>query len=97
MTRHPHPSERGGTAGAGLTTDASSVTTCQRNAERAPDKVNVHGGTGAPDHPIGASGARILVTLIAALDKYELKRGVAGLCVGGGEATAMAVERVRLT
>ena len=41
--------------------------------------------------------ARILVTLIAALDKYELKRGVAGLCIGGGEATAMAVERVRRT
>ncbi len=78
-----------------MTTDVSSVTTCQRNADLSSDKVNVHGGACALGHPIGASGARILVTLIAALDKYELKRGVAGLCIGGGEATAMAVERVR--
>lgn len=56
------------------------------------DKVNVHGGACALGHPIGASGARILVTLIAALRKYGLKRGVASLCIGGGEATAMAVE-----
>ena len=56
------------------------------------DKVNVHGGACALGHPIGASGARILVTLIAALQKYGLKRGVASLCIGGGEATAMAVE-----
>jgi acetyl-CoA C-acetyltransferase len=55
-------------------------------------KVNVHGGACALGHPIGASGARILVTLIAALRKYGLKRGVASLCIGGGEATAMAVE-----
>jgi len=56
------------------------------------EKVNVHGGACALGHPIGASGARILVTLIAALRKYGLKRGVASLCIGGGEATAMAVE-----
>jgi acetyl-CoA C-acetyltransferase len=56
------------------------------------DKVNVHGGACALGHPIGASGARILVTLIGALRKYGLKRGVASLCIGGGEATAMAVE-----
>ncbi len=59
------------------------------------DKVNVHGGACALGHPIGASGARILVTLLAALEKYDLKRGVATLCIGGGEATAMAVERIR--
>ncbi len=59
------------------------------------DKVNVHGGACALGHPIGASGARILVTLLAALEKYDLKRGVASLCIGGGEATAMAVERIR--
>ncbi len=56
------------------------------------DKVNVHGGACALGHPIGASGARILVTLIGALRKYGLKRGVASLCIGGGEATAMALE-----
>ena len=56
------------------------------------DKVNVHGGACALGHPIGASGARILVTLIGALRKYGGKRGVASLCIGGGEATAMALE-----
>jgi acetyl-CoA C-acetyltransferase len=56
------------------------------------DKVNVHGGACALGHPIGASGARILVTLIGGLRKYGLKRGVASLCIGGGEATAMSVE-----
>jgi acetyl-CoA C-acetyltransferase len=56
------------------------------------EKVNVHGGACALGHPIGASGARILVTLIGALRKYGKKRGVASLCIGGGEATAMAVE-----
>jgi acetyl-CoA C-acetyltransferase len=56
------------------------------------EKVNVHGGACALGHPIGASGARILVTLIGALRKYGGKRGVATLCIGGGEATAMAIE-----
>jgi len=56
------------------------------------DKLNVHGGACALGHPIGASGARILVTLIGALRKYGGKRGVASLCIGGGEATAMALE-----
>jgi len=56
------------------------------------EKVNVHGGACALGHPIGASGARILVTLIGALRKYGLRRGVASLCIGGGEATAMAIE-----
>ncbi len=59
------------------------------------DKVNVHGGACALGHPIGASGARIMVTLLAALEKYDLKRGVASLCIGGGEATAIALERIR--
>jgi acetyl-CoA C-acetyltransferase len=57
-----------------------------------PERVNVHGGACALGHPIGASGARILVTLIAALRLRGLSRGVASLCIGGGEATAMAVE-----
>ena len=56
------------------------------------EKVNVHGGACALGHPIGASGARILVTLIGGLRKYGLKRGVASLCIGGGEATAMGIE-----
>ena len=55
-------------------------------------KVNVNGGACALGHPIGASGARILVTLIAALQNRGLKKGVAGLCIGGGEATAVALE-----
>jgi len=57
------------------------------------EKVNVHGGACALGHPIGASGARILVTLLAALKKYDLRRGIAALCIGGGEATAVAIER----
>jgi acetyl-CoA C-acetyltransferase len=56
------------------------------------DKVNVHGGACALGHPIGASGARLMVTLIGALRKYGGKRGVASLCIGGGEATAVALE-----
>ena len=56
------------------------------------DIVNVHGGACALGHPIGASGARIVVTLLGALRKQGLKRGVAALCIGGGEATALAVE-----
>ena len=54
--------------------------------------VNVHGGACALGHPIGASGARIVVTLLGALKKRGLKRGVASLCIGGGEATAVTVE-----
>ncbi|MDV4180639.1 acetyl-CoA C-acyltransferase [Rhizobium brockwellii] len=57
------------------------------------EKVNVHGGACALGHPIGASGARILVTLLAALERYGLKRGMAALCIGGGEATAVAIDR----
>ena len=56
------------------------------------EKVNIHGGAVALGHPIGASGARIVVTLLGALRKHGLKKGVAALCIGGGEATAMAVE-----
>ena len=56
------------------------------------DKVNVHGGAIALGHPLGASGARILTTLIYALKDRKLKRGIAALCLGGGEAVAMAIE-----
>ena len=64
-----------------------------RDLDLPHDKVNVHGGACALGHPIGASGARVLVTLLAALQRYDLKRGMATLCIGGGEATAVAIER----
>ncbi len=58
------------------------------------EKVNVNGGACALGHPIGASGARIMVTLLNALEKRGLKRGIAAICIGGGEGTAIAIERV---
>jgi acetyl-CoA C-acetyltransferase len=63
-----------------------------RSLDLPHEKVNVHGGACALGHPIGASGARILVTLLAALAQRNLRRGVASLCIGGGEATAIAIE-----
>jgi acetyl-CoA C-acetyltransferase len=62
--------------------------------ELSPDVVNVYGGACALGHPIGASGARILVTLLNALERHDLKRGVAAICIGGGEGTAIAIERM---
>ena len=58
------------------------------------DRINVHGGATALGHPIGASGARIVTTLIAALQRHGKTKGVASLCIGGGEATAVALELV---
>jgi acetyl-CoA C-acetyltransferase len=74
--------------------EAFAVVTMAAMKEHAlpHDKVNIHGGACALGHPIGASGARILVTLIGALRKTGGRRGVASLCIGGGEATAMAIE-----
>lgn len=66
-----------------------------RDLGLAHDVVNVHGGACALGHPIGASGARILVTLLGAMIKHDAKRGVAAICIGGGEATAVAIERCR--
>ena len=63
-----------------------------RELDIEAERINVHGGACALGHPIGASGARILATLIAALEARSLKRGIASLCIGGGESTAMAVE-----
>ena len=57
------------------------------------ERLNIHGGACALGHPIGASGARIIVTLLHALERYDLKRGVAAVCIGGGEGTAIAIER----
>ncbi|MBA1290488.1 acetyl-CoA C-acyltransferase [Pseudomonas japonica] len=65
---------------------------CMQRLELPHDRVNVNGGACALGHPIGASGARILVTLIGALRRRGLKRGVAAICIGGGEATAVAVQ-----
>jgi acetyl-CoA C-acetyltransferase len=71
----------------------AAVTMAAMNELKLPhDKVNVHGGACALGHPIGASGARIVTTLLGALKKTGGKRGVAALCIGGGEATAMAIE-----
>ncbi|MBP9694758.1 MAG: acetyl-CoA C-acyltransferase [Alphaproteobacteria bacterium] len=66
-----------------------------RDLSLGEDIVNIHGGACALGHPIGASGARILVTLLNALEARDLTRGVASLCIGGGEATAVAIERIR--
>jgi acetyl-CoA C-acetyltransferase len=64
-----------------------------RDLDIAPDKLNVHGGACALGHPIGATGARLIVTLLHALERQGKCRGVAALCIGGGEATAIAIER----
>ena len=60
----------------------------------AHDKVNVHGGACALGHPIGASGTRIICTLLGALKHHNKTLGIASLCIGGGEATAVAIERL---
>src|SRR5215218_1226670 len=66
----------------------------QKDLGIAREKLNVNGGACALGHPIGATGARLIVTLLHALEAQNLKRGVAALCIGGGEATAIAIERV---
>ena len=66
---------------------------CSRGLGLDPARVNVHGGAVALGHPIGASGARVLVTLLHALEQRGLRRGLATLCLGGGEAIAMVIDR----
>lgn len=73
---------------------AAQMLACINALHLDPAKVNVHGGAIALGHPIGASGARILVTLLAALKQRDLRYGIASLCLGGGNAVAMVVERV---
>jgi acetyl-CoA C-acetyltransferase len=73
---------------------AVAVMAAMRDMALDHDKVNIHGGACAIGHPIGASGARILVTLLAALRLTGGRRGIASLCIGGGEATAMAIEMI---
>jgi acetyl-CoA C-acetyltransferase len=72
---------------------ASQIVACLKELDLEPSQVNVNGGAIALGHPIGASGCRILVTLLAALKRRGLKRGLASLCLGGGNAVAMIVER----
>ena len=71
---------------------ATVTMAAMKDLDLPAEKVNIHGGACALGHPVGASGTRILVTLISALRKYQKTRGVASLCIGGGEATAMAVQ-----
>ena len=66
----------------------------QRQLEADPAKWNVHGGAVALGHPIGCSGTRVLVTLLHSLQRHEKMRGIAGLCLGGGNAVVMGIERV---
>ena len=65
-----------------------------KDLEIPHEKINIRGGACALGHPVGASGARIIVTLVHALQDLGLKRGVASLCIGGGEATAVAIELI---
>ncbi len=73
---------------------ASVVLAAMRDLNLSPDRVNVHGGAVALGHPVGASGTRILATLLHAMERYGKRRGIASACLGGGEAVALAVERV---
>ena len=73
---------------------AAQMLACGKELKLDESRVNVNGGAVALGHPIGASGARVLMTLLYALERRGLKRGVASLCLGGGNAVAMAVERV---
>ena len=72
----------------------STAMAAQRDLGIPREKLNINGGACALGHPIGATGARLIVTLLHALEAHNLKRGVAALCIGGGEATAIAVERI---
>jgi acetyl-CoA C-acetyltransferase len=73
---------------------AAVALAAMKDADIPHDKLNIHGGAVALGHPIGASGARILVTLLHALEQRNLKRGLAAICIGGGEAAAMIIERL---
>jgi len=65
-----------------------------RELDLPHDKVNVHGGACALGHPVGSSGSRIIITLLSALQQYGGTKGVAALCIGGGEGTAVAIEKL---
>jgi acetyl-CoA C-acetyltransferase len=73
---------------------AAQMLACNKDLQIDETRINVHGGAIALGHPIGASGARVLTTLLYAMKKHHAKRGLAALCLGGGNAVAMVVERV---
>jgi acetyl-CoA C-acetyltransferase len=73
---------------------AAQMLACNKDLHLDESRLNVNGGAIALGHPIGASGARVLVTLLHALEQRGLKRGLASLCLGGGNAVAMIVERI---
>jgi acetyl-CoA C-acetyltransferase len=73
---------------------AAQTVACQRELSIPEEKLNVHGGAIALGHPIGCSGARVLVTLMYAMQRHAQPLGVAALCLGGGEAVAILVEQV---
>jgi acetyl-CoA C-acetyltransferase len=73
---------------------AAQMLACNKDLKIDTTKINVHGGAVALGHPIGASGARVLTTLLYAMHKHSAKRGLASLCLGGGNAVAMVIERV---
>jgi acetyl-CoA C-acetyltransferase len=73
---------------------AAQAIAVDRELHLDPEKVNVNGGAVALGHPIGASGTRILTTLLHAMGKQEAQRGIAAMCMGGGNGVALAVERV---
>lgn len=73
---------------------AAQMLACNKDLGIDPNRINVHGGAIAVGHPIGASGARVLTTLLSAMQRHNAKRGLASLCLGGGNAVAMVVERV---
>ena len=78
------------------TTDLVSIDRAlvrMRDLDLPHDKVNPNGGACALGHPIGATGARLIVTLLHAMENNNVQRGIASLCIGGGEATAIAIER----
>ena len=83
-----------GSVGRSLRSVAVVAMAAQKDLGIARDQLNVNGGACALGHPIGATGARLIVTLLHALEARNLKRGVAALCIGCGEATAVAVERI---
>ena len=87
------PTTSSGSNSSGIVPSPIPVTMAAMAEFKLPHEVvNVHGGACALGHPIGASGARIVVTLMGALRQRGLKKGVAALCIGGGEATALAIE-----
>ena len=92
--KHPRVFWVGTEATPNLKTLAGDIEGAMEKLGISREKLNINGGACALGHPIGATGARLVVTLLHALEAHNLKRGIAALCIGGGEATAIAIERV---